>query len=320
MHINKRFSNPTNLAPLQKQVLRASPILFCKRFTSLNIHSKLIPKFNIDNYSPMSQESQVKPVPDNKIIAYAIPGVDKDLSSCIRPCKPTRQWMDDTPGRYAYRCIPLTAANTLGWEILNPIDVELIWHKSEDKDEIQVKTPKPDPFAPHPHFGSGTVTWYLPFLFRTPAEYGMVIAGPANHDKADIIPLDAFVRTDWVPFPFTMNWRITTPNKPIVFKAGEPICRLYPYPLALLNNMEMELHDMSEDPAFMQKVNNWNQQRQQNYQQKEELEQQWAEEGEIPDIKEMWNTQYARGKGSDHASEEHQNIFKCKDMVDKRDK
>ncbi len=55
----------------------------------------------------------------------------------------------------------------MGWEILNPVDAEIRWTGLDNGDEIQVKSER-DPFAPAPHFGSGTVTWYLPFLFRTP--------------------------------------------------------------------------------------------------------------------------------------------------------
>ncbi len=36
----------------------------------------------------------------------------------IRPAESKRQWMDDSPQSYAYRCLPLTIANTHGWEIL----------------------------------------------------------------------------------------------------------------------------------------------------------------------------------------------------------
>ena len=267
----------------------------------------------------MSDSDDVKAVPDNTIIAYVIPGVEKDVSKIIRPCRPARNWMDNTPGQYAYRCIPLSCANTMGWEILNPVDVELSWTGFDDGDEIQVKSER-DPFAPAPHFGSGTVTWYLPFLFRTPPGYGMMVTGPANQDKQHIIPLDAFVRTDWVPFPFTMNWRITTPKKAVRFAAGEPICRLLPYPLELLNEMNIELHDMQEDPAFVQKVKGWEQQRQVDYENQKKAEQEWVEQGKKPRMKDMWNSQYARGRGSDDASIEHQTVYKCVDVVDKRKK
>ena len=260
----------------------------------------------------------VIPVPENKIIAYQMPGLNKDMSHAIRPCKITRDWMDDTPARYAYRCIPLTAANSMGWEILNPVDAEITWTGKEQGDQLKIKTERQDPFSPRPHFGSGTVTWYLPFLFRTPDEYGLMITGPANHDKAGITPLDAFVRTDWVPFPFTMNWRITQPDLPIKFAAGEPICRIIPYPLALLNDMQMEIHDLHEDPAFMQKVQDWDKTRQENYQQQKQAEMKWAKEGKKPDMKELWNSQYAKGKGSDISQSEHQNQFKVQPVEDKR--
>lgn len=228
--------------------------------------------------------------------------------------------MDATPMRYAYRCIPLTAANTMGWEILNPVDSVITWSGLEKGDQLNIQTAQRDPFGPVPHFGSGTVTWYIPFLFRTPPEYGLLISGPANHDKKDMTPLDAFVRTDWVPFPFTMNWRITSPEKEVHIKKGEPICRVMPYPLALLNDFEMEIHELTDDPAFMEKVAEWDRNRQVNYQKQREAEQQWAQEGRRPELKELWNSQYAKGKGSEIGSEPHQNTFKCAPVVDKRRK
>ena len=263
-------------------------------------------------------DETVRPVPENTIVAYVIPGVKKDVTRVIRPCKTNREWMDGTPGRYAYRCIPLSAANTMGWEILNPVDVQLRWSGREDGDRIDVRAASRDAFSPRPHFGAGTVTWYLPFLFRTPPEYGLMVTGPANQDKQHIVPLDAFVRTDWIPFPFTMNWRITTAKETITFKAGEPICRILPYPLELLNEMRIELHDLNEDPAFMRRVSDWEQQRAVDYARRQEAEATWAAEGRQPDLKELWNSQYARGRGSDAAVVEHQNVFKCSEVKDRR--
>jgi len=265
----------------------------------------------------MSDQAEPKAVPDNTILAYAIPGVTRELGTLIRPCRPSRDWMDNTPGQYAYRCIPLSSANTMGWELLNAVDVEISWSGADDGDHIEVQSEK-NPFAPHPHFGSGTVTWYLPFLFRTPPQYGLMVTGPANQDKAGIVPLDAFVRTDWVPFPFTMNWRITAPKTSIRFAAGEPICRILPYPLELLNEMQIEVHEMQDDPAFMQQVKDWEQQRQVDYQNQKKAEQEWAERGAKPAMKDLWNSQYAKGRGGTAASVEHQTVFKCAEPADKR--
>lgn len=266
----------------------------------------------------MSESSGVKPVADNTIIVYVIPGVKKDVTKVIRPCRPVREWMDSTPGKYAYRCIPLTSANTMGWEILNPVDVELRWSGVDRGDRIDVNAASKDAFSPHPHFGSGTVTWFLPFLFRTPPEYGLIVTGPANQDKAHIVPLDAFVRSDWVPFPFTMNWRITTPEETIRFSAGEPICRILPYPLELLNDMRVELHSLDEDPVFTERVKDWERQRQEDYGKRRQAEQQWQQDGREPEMQELWNSQYAKGRGSDAGQVPHQNVFKCADVIDKR--
>lgn len=272
----------------------------------------------MNNEESKNEKTKSDIVPENKIYAYVVPGVKKDVTKFIRPCKPIRQWMDDTPARYAYRCIPLTAANTMGWEILNPVDAEITWLGPDKQDQMDIKLSQKDPFAPHPHFGAGTATWYIPFLFKTPPEYGLLIDGPANHDKDGAVPLNAFVRSDWVPFPFTMNWRLTEPNKTVTFKAGEPICRIIPYPLALLNEMEIELHDLDEDPIFMNKVQQWNANRQANYASQKEAQDKWLREDKKPELKDLWNSQYAKGRGSEEAEIPHYNTFSCKDVVDKR--
>ena len=47
--------------------------------------------------------------------------------------------------------------------------------------------------------------------------------GPPNHIKDGIQPLVGLVETDWLPFPFTMNWIFTRPGR-VRFAKGEPFC------------------------------------------------------------------------------------------------
>ena len=35
-------------------------------------------------------------------------------------------------------------------------------------------------------------------------------------------------------------------------------------------------------------------------------------------MKELWNSEYAKGRGSADSKVEHQNVFKCADVIDKR--
>lgn len=253
-----------------------------------------------------------KTIPERTLVAYLLPGVADEVQQWIRPARPTRKWMDASQSRYAYRCIPLSAANTMGWEILNPVTCEFFWSGMTDHRQMHVWTDKPHRWAPRSHFGSGVVTWELPFLFRTPAEWGMVITGPANHDKAGITPLDGFVRTDWLPYPFTMNWRITDATRTIRFEAGEPIARIFPYPLAPLDEFEVQVASLDDDPVLRDQFVDWARRRQQGYQKKEKIEASLGEDDPLPDPDEIWRRQYAKGQGADSAGHRHQTVFRCK--------
>jgi hypothetical protein len=225
--------------------------------------------------------------------------------------------MHNTPARYAYRCILLTAANSVGWEVLNPVDAEISWTGLENGVQLNIKTPHKDPLNPILHFGSGNVTWYIPFLFRTPPDYGFLISGPGNQDKSIAVLLDAFIRSDWLPFPFIMNWLLTEPNKTVKFKAGEPICRMMLYPLALLNDMQLEIRDMQDVPNSMQQVQQWHKQKDANNESQRKAEHKWADEGRKPDLKELWNSNYAKWQATTAPKNAHQNWFKCSEPIDK---
>jgi hypothetical protein len=48
-----------------------------------------------------------------------------------------------------------------------------------------------------------------------------------------------------------MNWRMTEPNKTARFKVVVPMWYIVPYPLVLLDDMQLEIHDMHDVPHFM---------------------------------------------------------------------
>ena len=67
------------------------------------------------------------------------------------------------------------------------------------------------------------LTFHPGYLFRTPPGWSMWAMGPPNHIKDGIQPLAGLVETDWLPFPFTMNWIFTRPGT-VRFEKGEPFC------------------------------------------------------------------------------------------------
>jgi len=264
-----------------------------------------------------AQSTETAPTDEQQsLIAYPLPGADASVAKLLRQARPSREWMDKSAAKYAYRCIPLTAANTMGWEYINPVTCEFSWGGFTPDADIKVWVEQGHRWRPRSHFGTGVVTWELPFLFRTPPGYGLVVAGPANHDKNGIAPLDGFIRTDWLPYPFTMNWRITEPNKTIRFEQGEPIARIFPYPLGLLEDFQIEVRDIAENPDFLDEFRAWAQRRKQNYQQREQV-QQSVDMDKRSDTDALWSRAYAKGEGAD---EQHQTVFKPGKIVNCLDK
>jgi hypothetical protein len=123
--------------------------------------------------------------------------------------------MDATSEHYAYRCLPLSMANTSGWEITSPLDFEVTWNGNQDINAITARAPGVDPNALRAlitsHFAHGILTFHTGWLFRTSPGWGLWVRGAPNDAKDGIHALDGMVETDWLPFPFTMNWRFTRP-------------------------------------------------------------------------------------------------------------
>jgi hypothetical protein len=157
-------------------------------------------------------------------------------------------WMDNTPNRFANRCLPLLSANELGWVISCPKSFTATWNGDESADSIIIEYDgNPDEYwFVTSHFGSGVLTFHPGFMFQTTKGHGLYVKGPTNRNKPSIYPLEGLVETDWLTFTFTMNWRFTEKNKPVVFEEGEPFCQFFPYPRDYVNKFETIKKQMSE--------------------------------------------------------------------------
>lgn len=162
----------------------------------------------------------------------------------IRPAVPARDWMDATRERYAYRCLPLSIANASGWEIVCPEAFEAVWFGGDRKEDLVVKGG--GQFAVS-HFGGGTLTFHTGYLFRTEPGWALWVRGRPNAEKPRIAPLEGLVETDWLTFPFTMNWRFTRTGV-VRFEKGEPIAFVTPVAHAALDAYEIEVRSIDSDP------------------------------------------------------------------------
>jgi Family of unknown function (DUF6065) len=143
----------------------------------------------------------------------------------IRPAGAKRGWMDGAPESYPYRCLPLSIANSHGWEILNNCGFEAEWNGGLDASDVIVRADEGCKAGdqPVPLFGQGTFTIHIQGLFQTPPGWDLYVSGPPNAFKDGAAPLSGIIETDWSPYSFTMNWRLTRPGQRVRFEENEPI-------------------------------------------------------------------------------------------------
>ena len=190
-----------------------------------------------------------------KLTAYVLDGHRVD----IRPAPATRDWMDESTDRFAYRCLPLSIANAHGWEILALSGFEAVWNGGPGLDAVVIA---PDPGTQAPavsHFGGGTLTFHVPCLFRTEPGYDLFVQGPVNRPKDAIAALGGIVETDWAPYTFTMNWLFTRPGARVRFDAGEPFCHIFPVKRGELEAFAPDMKKLSDEPGLQRQLELWRQ-------------------------------------------------------------
>jgi hypothetical protein len=169
-----------------------------------------------------------------------------------------RDWMDATPNRFANRCLPLRIAAQAGWFVLNSDALRVTWNGGNSKSDIEIESLDGGRINyAGSHFGSGILTWNLPFLFRTPPGYNLQVRGPANWPKDGAYALEGIVETDWLESTFTMNWKLTRADLPVVFEADEPICMIVPQRRGELEAFEPEVCEIGDEPALAEAYERW---------------------------------------------------------------
>jgi len=198
-----------------------------------------------------------------KLIAYKT--FDYGVQRIV-PAARTREWMDQTPGAFAYHCLPLVMANSLGWFILNDVPCEMEWDGTESPKGLKVwptedLTKNETHFLPSSHFGSGVLTFHTEFMFWTEKNISIITKGPANAPKFGITSLEGVIETHWLPYPFTVNWKMTAINQRVSFKRGEPIAQIIPWPLDLIDSIQPEILSLQTNPELYYRYDDYRKKR-----------------------------------------------------------
>lgn len=175
----------------------------------------------------------------------------------VEPAPLTRQWMDETDKRFAYRCLPLVIANQAGWIITGCPGVIVRWNGGAKVEDLVVESleGEENPAAVS-HFGHGIVTWRLPLIFRTSPGFNLLVRGIPNLWKDGAIALEGIIETDWSVMTFTMNWRLTRPGE-ARFETTDPLCFIVPQRRGELESFATSVHPIEANTDLDWAYNTW---------------------------------------------------------------
>lgn len=181
-----------------------------------------------------------------------------DTAPPLVPGDQARDWMDAFNIRFPYRCLPLVMANTSGWEIRCTAAFEVTWDGGAEPSAMTVSDSANG--TAMSHFGGGILTFHTGYLFRTPPGWAVLATGAPNHVKDSIQPLTGLIETDWLPFPFTMNWRMTRPGT-ARFEVGEPFCFITLIEHHRLDKVDPVIRKLSDEPDLQGEYEAWREKR-----------------------------------------------------------
>jgi hypothetical protein len=198
------------------------------------------------------------------IECYALhEGIEEKCKKYIIPASPKRNWMDDKDQYYAYYCAPLVASNQLGYNILYQHETEIFWNGGPNVSDVKIIHKKQNEHFTGciSHFTKGIITFTFPVIFKTPPGWGLLVSGPSNTPINGIQALEALVETNWSPFTFTMNFKITDTNKLIRLHENDPICRIIPYPLNLNEKTNITFSSIKSNTKLHNQYEEWSKSR-----------------------------------------------------------
>jgi hypothetical protein len=181
-------------------------------------------------------------------------------------------------------------ANSTGWELRLQVGLTIEWNGSKMLDGITFKADEDWPPVENvadSHFGGGIVTFHTGHLFRTPPGWGVWVQGPPNEPKDGIYALTGLVETDWLPFPFTMNWQFTRPGR-VRFEKGETFAFITLMQHNQLEDVAPTLRMLDDNSILKQEYEEWAKSRGDFINR--------LSSGETSALREKWQRHYMRGQ------------------------
>jgi hypothetical protein len=164
-----------------------------------------------------------------------------------------REWMDNTPEKHAYRCMPISLANTLGWGISFPVDISFIWDGIDDSSDSHVKILKGEKYCTTQR-GNATISFNTYLTIQTDDEITTLITPVPNYFNKNAQCYTSLISTSFYKSMMPVAWKITEPNIEITIPAGMPVATLIPISLKGIEDIEMNILNEAPPENFKKEI------------------------------------------------------------------
>ena len=170
----------------------------------------------------------------------------------IKQSRLKRDWMDETYNKHAYKCLPMTAANVNGWELILQQDVVVQWDGDNSPPKVLEGEFLNGRAVVVPSI-IGIISFATGWAINTEEGYDTWVTGSPNYFVDGAVPLSATIPSSWWPDEFNMNWKITKIGEPVTFKAGMPFMFFNIYDNSLLEETQFTIENLWDKPELMTK-------------------------------------------------------------------
>ena len=163
----------------------------------------------------------------------------------IEPLSAKRDWMEATFDKHAYRCLPVTLTNQLGWAISFPEDITFMWDGQISTSGDHVKVLAGEKYIQTGR-GQATVSFETGLVFRTPENYSLLTYNVPNMFMEGVSPYTTIISSSFFEGPLPVAWKVTKPFVPITIKANQPVAAVFPISLTDIQGSTLTIKDIKD--------------------------------------------------------------------------
>jgi len=142
----------------------------------------------------------------------------------------------------------------LGFDLLCPKAFAATWNGGPNAGDVEIHGPA-DAAQGFVRGGEeGRLTFHPGAQFKTESDQVLWARGPIDAPKDGLVPVETLIDSSVLPSTFTLSWRFTRPGQTVRFAAGEPFCRVLPYPKSGLQEVALEVVRPDDADAFAREL------------------------------------------------------------------